>query len=146
MAGELDQGRADTAGGAEDDDRLPGPDARGSVKHAPRGQAVDDDRFGRGSVHSVGHRHQVSGGEQDVAGPATGLGQRRYALPFRWRAGAGLRDHADEVVARDERERRLVVVLAAAHLLLGERDPRGLDADQSLPRPGRSYLAGADLQ
>jgi hypothetical protein len=48
----------------------------------------------------------------------------------------------DQVVARDEREWWLVVVLAPAHLLLGERDPRGLDADGRVSRAGLLNLAG----
>src|SRR5206468_10494214 len=55
-------------------------------------------------------------------------------------------DRADEVVAGDEWERRLVVVLAATHLLLGERDAGRLDAHDRLVRPRVGQLAGSDLE
>ena len=41
---------------------------------------------------------------------------------------------------------RLVVVLAPAHLLLGERHSGGLHPDPDLPRPGRGQSAPGHLQ
>ena len=89
-------------------------------------------------VHAVGHRDEVARVEHHAVGPAADLGQRRDARALGdARVAAGALDDPDEVVAGHERERRLVVVLAAPHLLLGERDAGGLDPDERLARPGR---------
>ena len=59
---------------------------------------------------------------------------------------AGRQHRADQVVAGHERERRLVVVPAAAHLLLGERDPGRLHPDHDLARAGGGDRSVPDLQ
>ncbi|GAB3462508.1 hypothetical protein GCM10027519_25540 [Kineococcus endophyticus] len=55
-------------------------------------------------------------------------------------------DGADEVVAGDEGEPRLVVVAAPAHLLLGERDAAGLDRDEGLAGTGDGHVGAFDAQ
>jgi hypothetical protein len=139
-------------------DRLPGPDPRLAVQHLPRGDAVDHHGLGLRRADTVRHRHGVGRLDQHVAGPAADLDQGGDPLPGQ--AGvhvlAGRQHRADQVVAGHEGERRLVVVAAAAHLLLGERDPGGLRPDQHLagsrggdgPVPDleslRLHLAGQD--
>ena len=83
-----------------------------------------------------------------MAGPAAYFRQCRDPLPEKGRvhAGPGGRDGPDQVVAGHERERRLVVVPAAAHLLLGEGHPGGLHADHHLPGAGRGDGGGPQLQ
>jgi hypothetical protein len=146
VPGQLDQGRADTAVGAEDEDRAAPADPRHAVQHLPGGDAVDHDRLGGGGVDAVGDTDQVGGSDEDRGGPAADLGDGRDAGADQRgvRAGADLDDPADQVVAGDERERRLVVVLAAAHLLLGERHAAGLHLDQGLARAGRGQFAFPD--
>ena len=56
--------------------------------------------------------------------------------------GTDRRDDSDQVIAGHERERRLVVVAAPAHLLLGEGHVGGLHADHRLPGGGRRDRSG----
>jgi hypothetical protein len=116
------------------------------VEHAPGRESVDDRGLGRARVDAVGHRDEVADRQHDVRGPAAGLRERRHAVAGRDPAGVGADalDDPDEVVARDERERRLVVVLAPPHLLLGEGHPRGLDPDEGLAGDGVQEVAVAD--
>ena len=112
----------------------PRPHLRDAVQHLPGGDPVDHHRLGVRRVDALRHRDDVRGVDEHVGGPGTGLhdGCDPLAHLSRVDARAGRLDRADEVVPRDERERRLVVVLAATHLLLRERHARRLDADQHL--------------
>jgi len=99
-------------------------------------------------VHTVRHGHQVGGVEQLVARPAADLGDRGEPPTDQGgiHLGAGRGHRADDVVAGHEGERRLVVVLAEAHLLLGERDAgRVHPQDHLAPRRG-GEIPGAHLQ
>ena len=87
-------------------------------------------------VETVRHGHEVLAVQDDAIRPRADLRQRGHPL-------TGGLVNADQVVAGHERELRLVVVLPAAHLLLGERDARGLDAHDRLPRAGLAQLAGS---
>ena len=55
-------------------------------------------------------------------------------------------DGAHQVVAGHERKGRLVVVLAPAHLLLGEGDPGGLHPQADLTGPRGCHGPGGDIQ
>src|SRR5262249_21973762 len=115
---------------------------RAAMQHPPGGDAVDDDGLGGGGIDVDGDGDEVVRVEDDAVGPAADLGERGDALA----GGRAALDDPDQGVAGDERERRLVVVLAAPHLLLGERDAGGLDADDGLTRLGIRELAGAHLE
>jgi hypothetical protein len=123
VRGDLDERGPHAAGRAEHDDRLPPLHARAAVQHPPRGDAVDHDGLERDRVEPLGHRHEIGRVEHGAVGPAADLRERRDALPDP-RAGAVARalDHADQVVAGHERERRLVVVLPAAHLFVPDAE------------------------
>jgi hypothetical protein len=91
---------------------------------------------------------QVRGVDQQRARPAADLRHRGVAAADH-RGVHVLADgahRADHVVARHKGEGRLVVVLAAAHLLLGERHAGRLHPQDDLPLGGRRQVTGADLQ
>ena len=147
-AGKLDKRRADAAVGAVHEDGLTGPDLRDPVQHLPRGDAVDDERLGVGRIEPGRHGNKIGGVEHDVAAPPSDFRQRGHALPNQRsvHAIADLGDDADQVVAGHERKRWLVVVLAAAHLLFGERDAGGLHAHHDLSGDRRGETAVGQLQ
>jgi hypothetical protein len=84
----------------------------------------------------------------DVAGPSADLGDRGVAPADHGRVDvrSDRGDRADQVVAGHERERWLVVIPAAAHLLLGEGDPGRLHPNDGLAGSGVGDRAMADLQ
>ena len=145
MPGELDQGGAHSPVGAVHQDGLAGLHPGRAVQHLPRGQAVDDERLGLGGVQAGGHRDQVRRGQQGVTGPAPGLGQGGDPLADQRRvdvrADAG--DGADQVVAGHEREFRRTGITPAAHGLLGERHPAGLNGNQGLTGRGSGQRPGS---
>jgi hypothetical protein len=142
-AGELHQRGADAAARAVHQDRAAGAHPGLAVEHLPGRDPVDHERFGVGGVEAVRHRHEVGGVQDDVAAPAADLGHRGHPAPDERRVGR-LEHRADDVVAGHERERRLVVVLPAPHLLFGERDPAGFDAHEGLARTRRRQLTAGD--
>ena len=100
------------------------------------------------AVDAVGDGGELGGVEHHAIGPGTGFRQGGDAPAdgeVRATVAESL-DRADEVVAGDEWERRLVVVVAAAHLLLGERDAGRLDAHHRLVRARVGQLAAGDLE
>lgn len=146
VAGQLDQDRAHATRRAQHHDRLAAAHLRRPVQHPPGGDAVDDDGLGGLRLHAVWNRGELAHVDQRQVGPAADLRQRGDALSdgdLRV-AVADLLDDADEVVAGHERERRLVVVLPQAHLLLGERDTRRLDPHDRLSRGRLGQIARAD--
>lgn len=146
---QLDEYRPDSAVGPVDEDGLSGAYARLAVEHLPGGDAVDDRGLGLRGAQTGRHLDHVGGVEHHVAGPAAGLGQGGHLLAEQVRADAFADgEHAAyQVVSGDEGERRLVVVPAAAHLLLGEGHSGRLHADQDLSRGRGGYrLPVADLQ
>ncbi len=146
--GQLDEYGADAAVGSVYENRRTGRGLGHSVQHLPGGDPVDDEGFGFGRVEFVGHRHQIVRVDQQVTAPPADLGQR--GDPRAQQRGGDLRadghDFTDEVVARHERERWLVVVLPAPHLLFGEGDAGGEYAHQRLSALGPSEFAGPELE
>jgi hypothetical protein len=145
---ELDEDGADAAVGAVHQDGLPRADAGLAVQHLPCRDAVDHHGLGLRRTDPLRDRHDIGGVDDHVAGPAADLQQ--YGHPAADQRGidtvAGLRNRADQVVAGDEGEGRLVVVTAAAHLLLGEGDTGRLHADDHLSGTGVGDGAPPHLQ
>jgi hypothetical protein len=107
-------------------------------------RSVDHDALGVGHLDAVRYGHQVGDVDQQVARPAADLGDRGEPAPDHGgiHAGPGRGHRADDVVTGHERERWLVVVLAEAHLLLGERDARRVHPQDRLTLGrGRQFAA-----
>ncbi|MFD7480218.1 hypothetical protein ACFV8Z_51290 [Streptomyces sp. NPDC059837] len=114
----MHQQRADPTVGAEHHHGVSTADHRG-LQQAPGRHAVDDHRIGLFGAQAGGHRDKTGGVGDQPVGPPAGLGQRGHPL--------------SDDRAPSPGERPLVVVLAAAHPLLGERDSGRLHPYQRLP-------------
>ena len=109
------------------------------MQHLPGGDAIDRKCLDLDGVELSSDEHQIQHVDFDGARPRSNFCDRGEAVANQSAIHA-LTDGAhgaDQVVPGNEGERGLVVILTAAHLLLGERHPGHLHLKNHVPGLGR---------
>ena len=106
---------------------------------------VEDQRSALREVELVGEREREElGGDGDLS-PAAERTEGGDALPLAHRGTGGrAEDHAADLAAGDERQRRFHLVLAACLQKLGEGDAGGVHLDEHA-FPGGQHVRGLGL-
>jgi hypothetical protein len=134
----FDRSEADPAGGAVDHERLARLQAASPAQRAVGGAVGDREPSGDRIVDRVRKRHDRVDRADRLLGEAA-VRQRRHDPLARRQANdaraAGI-DPAGDLHARDEGQRRLLLVAASDDQGVGEIEPRGAHADAHLARAG----------
>jgi hypothetical protein len=132
----FDRGEADPARGAVHHERLAGAKTRGPRQRAVGGAVGDREPGGDHVVHGLGQTRDGVGRADRGLGEAA-VSERRHHPLARRQIGHALAagiDPARDLHARDEGQRRLLLVPALDDQGVGEIEPRGAHANAHLAR------------
>ncbi len=123
-----------------DEDGLPLPEPSAQLEREVGGVVVEHQPRALGEVERFGQREAEVPGRDRGPGEATGHAERRDSVTGFQRCAVGdLLHHPGHLAARDERQRRLELVLAPGLKDLRKRDPGGLHLNHD-PLPGREHM------